>query len=323
MLLKKYFDKAFYRVPVDRDEVVLTQRRVYLLPSGRGYTVAATALIMLLVGMNYGVSLAYLAAFLMAGYLICALIAAYRNMVNLRITPTTTEDAHAGDAVRFQFAIEADRERYFITFATREAVVMLDTITRGTNVLALNIPALQRGILKLGRVHIQSIAPTGLIRAFSYVHFPSEAMVYPAALRPAPSVPAAALKTAAQDLKQDNAPARTQSISTSGDVIDGLREYQQGDALSRVAWTAAARGQAWRSKVMATDSPRVLSLAWQQTAHLVDVETRLSALTSWVLDAHHKGERYGLSLPSNEIPAAQNGSQKVECLRALAGFQAT
>jgi uncharacterized protein (DUF58 family) len=322
MSIQSRIDKALFRVPIDRDEVVLTQRRVYLLPSGRGYAVAVTGLIMLLVGMNYGVSLAYLAAFLIAGYLICALIAAYRNMVNLRITPTTTEDAHAGDAVRFQFALESERERYFLTFATLDAVVMVDTIHRGANTLTLHIPATKRGEKKLGRVRVQSIAPTGLIRAFAYVHFPSQAFVYPAALRPAPAIPMSAQKTAPQISQQDNAPARTQAISTSGDSIDGLREYTQGDSLSRVAWTAAARGQAWRSKVMATDSPRVLTLAWQQTAHLPDVETRLSALTSWVLDAHHRGERYGLSLPSAEIPAAQNGSQRVDCLRALSRFQA-
>ena len=322
MSIKSRLDKAFFRSPIDQGEVVLTQRRVYLLPSGRGATVGATALIMLLVGMNYGVSLAYLAAFLMAGYLICALIAAYRNLVNLRITPTTIEDAHAGDAVRFQFAIDADRERDFITFATKETVVMLDTLYRGTNVLALHVPAAKRGQLKLGRVHIQSIAPTGLIRAFAYVHFPLQAFVYPAALRPAPAMPALALHHAPQDSKQDNAPARTQAISASGDVIDGLREYKQGDPLARVAWAATARGHTWRSKVMAVDSPRVLTLAWQHTAHLANVETRLSALTSWVLDAHHRGERYGLSLPSTEIPAAQSGTQKLECLRALAGFEA-
>jgi uncharacterized protein (DUF58 family) len=322
MSIKSRLDNAFFRVPIDREEAVLAQRRVYLLPSGRGYAVAITGVIMLLVGMNYGVSLAYLGAFLIAGYLICALIAAYRNMVNLRITPTTTEDAHAGDAVRFQFALESERERYFITFATPDAVVMLDTIHRGTNALTLHIPATKRGEKKLGRVRVQSIAPTGLIRAFAYVHFPTHAFVYPAALRPAPAIPMNAHNTAPQVSPQDHAPARTQAISSSGDSIDGLREYVQGDAPSRVAWTAAARGQAWRSKVMASDSPRVLTLAWQHTAHLPDIETRLSALTSWVLEAHHRGERYGLSLPSNEIPAAQNGTQRVQCLRALSSFQA-
>ncbi len=316
MSIKTYFDRAFFRIPSDTGTVTLAQGRVYLLPSGRGIAVGATALVMLLVGVNYGVSLAYLAAFLIAGYLACALIAAFRNLVNLQVTFAASEDAHAGESVRFNLAIESDRERGFITFASTDAVTMIDRVRIGTNPVQLTVPVENRGQIKLGRVMVQSIAPTGLIRAFSYVHFPAHAWIYPALLRPAPPLPTA--NSIAANPRAEAAAIAASIVGASGDALDGVREYQPGDPLARVAWSAAARGQGWRSKRMSADSPRMLHLGWRQTSHFADPDTRLAALASWVAEAHRRGESYSLALPDGEIPAAQNSEHRTTCMRTLA-----
>lgn len=317
MSVKARLDRAFFRVPMDAGEVTLSQRRVYLLPSGRGMAVALTGLVMLLVGMNYGVSLAYLAAFLIAGYLVCALIAAFRNMVNLKVSLTACENAHAGESVGFQFALETDRDRYFVTLASTHAVTMVDRMRLGVTPARLNVPTQERGTIALGRVRIQSIAPTGLIRAFSYVHFPEHAVVYPPLLRPAPALPRDD-GLLVRVTPQSASPTHATVLAKSGDALDGVREYQMGDSLARVAWNAVARGQAWRSKLLSADAPQSRTFRWAQTAQFGNVDQRLAALTTWVVEAHRHGEAYALSIPGAEIPTAQHSEHRVRCLTALA-----
>jgi uncharacterized protein (DUF58 family) len=310
-------DRAFKSTPSDTGEITLTQRRVYLLPSGRGLAVLIAGLVMLLVGVNYGVSLAYLAAFLIAGYLHSSLISAYRNMVGLKIMLLKSEDAHVGEALRFTLNVSSDRRREGLVFATAQTASVLDDCTTGLQPVTLRVPATARGIVHLGRVRIQSVAPTGLIRAFSYVHFESEAYAYPALANPAPPVPAyARVPVRAQARAADAAVAAAHA--RSGDALDGVREYVQGDPLARVVWSAAARGQAWRSKLMTTEAAQRLHFAWQHTANLPGIEARASALAAWVALAHTGGAQYGLSLPGVDIPAAQSAAHKQACLRALA-----
>ncbi len=310
-------DRAFKSTPSDVGEVTLTQRRVYLLPSGRGLAVLIAGLIMLLVGVNYGVSLAYLAAFLIAGYLHSALISAYRNMAGLKVMLLKSEDAHVGEALKFTLNVSSDRPREGLVFATAQAASVLDDCAPGLHALTLRLPATTRGIVHLGRVRVQSVAPTGLIRAFSYVHFESEAYAYPALPNPAPPVPPHAHVASNARARNAQAPVAA-AHARNGDVLDGVREYVQGDPLARVVWSAAARGQAWRSKLMSTEAAQRLQFAWQHTANLPGVEARASALAAWVAQAHAAGAQYGLTLPGVDIPAAQSAAHKQACLRALA-----
>ena len=58
---------SFGHTATTADEVELVQRRIYLLPSARGLFVILTAVLLLLVGINYQLSLAFVVAFLLAG----------------------------------------------------------------------------------------------------------------------------------------------------------------------------------------------------------------------------------------------------------------
>jgi len=50
----------------------------------------------------------------------------------------------------------------------------------------------------------------------------------------------------------------------------------------------------------------------------MDVETRLSVLARWVLDAEEAGLSWGLRLPGGEIPQAHGTAHTHACLKALA-----
>jgi uncharacterized protein (DUF58 family) len=53
-----------------------------------------------------------------------------------------------------------------------------------------------------------------------------------------------------------------------------------------------------------------------------DLEDRLSVLARWIVDAHARGETFGLRLPGIDIPPQPGETQRRRCLAALAGFHA-
>ena len=53
-----------------------------------------------------------------------------------------------------------------------------------------------------------------------------------------------------------------------------------------------------------------------------DVETRLSILCHWVLQAESFEQSYGLRLPGREIAPSRGDAHQTRCLEALALFEA-
>ena len=78
-----------------------------------------------------------------------------------------------------------------------------------------------------------------------------------------------------------------------------------------------ARTDQMVSKTFADHQSEELALDYQQLAHL-DVETRLSRLTRWVLDASTRNLKYSLRMPEKTIGPAAGDDHKHHCLKALA-----
>ena len=53
-----------------------------------------------------------------------------------------------------------------------------------------------------------------------------------------------------------------------------------------------------------------------------DVEARLCVLARWIVDAHARGQAFGLRLPGDEIPPQPGDAQRRRCLAAIARFGA-
>jgi len=53
-----------------------------------------------------------------------------------------------------------------------------------------------------------------------------------------------------------------------------------------------------------------------------DLESRLSVMARWIVDAEARGETFGLRLPGLEIPPQPGLQQRRRCLAALAEYKA-
>ena len=75
------------------------------------------------------------------------------------------------------------------------------------------------------------------------------------------------------------------------------------------------------TKQFADETGAELWLDWQLLPASLPVESRLSRMSGWVLDAERRGALYGLRLPGAEFPPSRGEAHRSACLQALALFR--
>ena len=301
--------RAFRFAPADRSPVVLHHSRIYILPTRRGLAVIATLFLMLLTSLNYALSLGLGVTFVLGGLVASTLLHTFRNLAGIEIKPLAASDAFAGSDIVFSLSLAAGSvDRRDISISAN-GVTATSAVTAGQlATVALAVPVPARGRIALGRVTLSSTYPLALWRGFAYVHFPLAGIAYPT---PEPSPP----PLPAGDYGFD---ARAQGRGDESDLA-GLRDYQRGDPLQRVAWKAVARGAGWFSKAFeGTASGGPVALEWSKLPRELETEARLSRLTAWVLAAERAARPFALSLPNAAFPPATDPEHRRRVLAALA-----
>ncbi|QDX82768.1 hypothetical protein B9N43_00180 [Denitratisoma sp. DHT3] len=267
---------------------------------------------MLVGAINYGLSLGHAFVFLLTGLGIAAILATFRNLARLRITPGRAEPVFAGDTAFFGLVLHNPRpdSRPELRLRAGNGAAVAVNVPGGDCIeAALPVPAAQRGWLPLPRVTLETSYPLGLVRAWAYAVPALNCLVYP---RPAPLAPPLPLGDG----------GRTGGLRQSGggDDFAGLRSHQPGDPRQHVAWKAAARHPEGEllTKTFAGESARTLWLDWERLPPGLDDESRLSLLARWVCDAHGAGLAWGLRLPGRSLKPASGAVHYHRCLQALA-----
>jgi uncharacterized protein (DUF58 family) len=302
-----------------RAGVVLTQNRIYILPTRSGLLLGATVLVMLLGCINYNLGLGYVLTFLLVGIALVALLHTFRNLARLELLPGRAQPVFAGDLATFPVLIDnrSRQPRYAVGVGVADAMlarshaapqpVLADIAASAQAIAELRLLAVQRGRMRVPRLRISSTFPLGLFRAWSYVQLDMNCIVYP---RPeggeVPQPPAR--EGDEEGLHSDR----------GTDDFAGLRKYHPGDSLRHVAWKAVARGQPLMTKQFEGHAAGALWLRWEDTPAFMRAEARISRLTRWVLDAGRAGVPFTLELPGAMIAANRGPDHEARCLTALA-----
>jgi uncharacterized protein (DUF58 family) len=297
--------------PPESGTIVLSHRRVYIVPARIGWIFGVTLAILLIGSINYAISLGFALTFLLAGVGVAGMVHTVRNLGRLRISAGRVEPVFAGEAAQFRLYLENDARFERIAVLARHlgggTQQVFDVPAQSIAEVVLAAPAAQRGWLPLGRVMLETRFPVGLFRAWSYVEPEARGLVYP---HPEPSpLPAFAA---------DDSAGQARASARGNDDFSGLRVYQRSDSPRHVAWKAVARTEEMLTKQFHGESAAQLWLDWASLAPSLDVETRLSRLTGWVLAAEASGALYGLRLPGTEIAPERGDAHRAACLEALA-----
>lgn len=313
MRLRQRFWQRLFRIARDeRLPIILTRRRIFILPTGTGLLFALLLAVMLTGAINYNLGLGHALVFLLAGLGIVAMIHTFRNLVGLRLTPGRAEPVFAGEVACFQLHLQNTRKqtRCALNFAFgKQPGSTVDVPANGLSSVSIPCPAPRRGRLDPGPVTLSSRYPLGLFRAWSYPHPRLSCLVYPQALDT--PLPAAA----------PSGPSAHRQGDRGQEDFAGLRARQPSDPTRHIAWKTAARDTADRPlliKQFAGGAQEELWLDWSCAAADGDTEKRLSILAGWVLAADRQQLRYGLCLPGCALQPAQGRAHYDACLEALA-----
>ncbi|WP_263769252.1 DUF58 domain-containing protein [Propionivibrio soli] len=311
--LLKPFRQWLFRFGVDEQTpIVLTQRRVFIVPSRGGLLFAIVLAAMLLGAINYTLSLGHALVFLLASLGLVTMVHTFRNLAGLHITPGHPDPVFAGETARFPLVLDSHsahwRRSLELAFGTHDGAFA--SIPPGERaVIEVPYPAPRRGRLRPGRLTLSTRYPLGLFRAWAYPHPRLECLVYPKPIETPLPTPLAVSHAG-------------QHHGGSGqEDFTGLRERQPSDSPRHIAWKAVARDMEQRpllTKQFAGGAAEELWFDLDQTSPDMPLETRLSVLTGWVLAAEQVQLRYGVRLPGRRVLPEQGPSHRDVCLEALA-----
>ena len=310
---RQKFRRWLFRPKIEHGTVILTQRRIFMLPTKQGLALALLLILMLLGDINYSLSLGYVLTFLLAMMAVMSMLHAFRNLAHLQIHAGRTDPVFAGETARFllHFNNPGKLARYQLALRNGNGdTISFDAAAGQSSEVYFPLPASHRGWLHTGRLTLYTVFPLGLFYTWSYLHFDTPCLIYAKPLD-------------AAILPAGNATDGTGKHLVAGDDdFAGLRNYVAGDALPHIAWKAYARGLGLQVKQFASQESDEL---WLDLADAPDndLEEKLSRLTRWVLDAESKGLRYGLRLSNHELAANCGTIHQDECLRRVALFALT
>ena len=293
--------------------ILLTQRRVFVLPTRPGLLYAASLGVMLVGAINYNLSLGYALVFLLAGLGVVAILHTFRNLVQLEISPGRAEPVFAGETAHFGLSLfnrRLDGRYALMLHLGDDRTVAVDIAEQGAATVQLPLAAIRRGWLHPGRITLETRYPLGLVRAWSYIEPDMRCLVYPAPEPDAPPLPPAGAGESG-GLRSGRG---TEDFS-------GLRGHQPADPPRHIAWKAVVRQGGigpLLTKQFAGASAARLWLDWNDLPPTLGTEARLSRLTRWLIVAESEGLTFGLRIPGKEIPPGQGGRHFQSCLEALA-----
>lgn len=300
--------------------IILTQRRVFILPTRYGVIFCFLLLLMLIGSINYNLSLGYVLTFLLGTMGIISLFHTFRNIAGLSVHLGKSEPVFAGQNAIFTICIEnfSKISRHSISLQKKNNLTLLpeyfDVPAKGITCTKIMLPTTSRGLLAPGKLIIFTAFPLGIFRAWSYIEPKMQCIVYP---RPSPpdSLPPT-------PLFQNTDSGIEYGIGNED--FTGFRPYRTGDSPRDIVWKVFAREQGLQVKQLSGHVYTELWLDWEDPLiikYKMKTELMLSQLTRWTLDAEARGLNYGLRLPDKTIMPSSGSLHQQKCLEMLALFE--
>lgn len=303
------------------NQVKLSQKIIYILPSGSGLVFITAIALVFIAAINYAVSLAFGLAFLMVSLFVLAIFYTWNNLNRLTLSGLPTQAVFCGEQIPFNVMLSRDPGRSHETLELQfhelpgqgqqsashshsSLVNLIDADRDQVRVFAL---ARRRGYYPAPLLRISTTFPLGLARAWSVVDLNMHCLVYP---KPIPFQ--------MEEFTSGAGGNDDSTISREGNEdFYGIREYVPGDPLRQVAWKNLAKGHGMQVKEFVDYVDSRIWLDWDMF-YGFSTEERLSRLCYCVLQLAKRSAPYGLKIPGIEIAPGSGMDHRDRLLRALA-----
>lgn len=302
----------------------LQRQRVYIFPTRFGLLFAAMIGVMLIGGINYNNSMAYVLTFILSSILMIGILYTYRNLAGLVFTAQLPEAVFSGQTAHFpilidnrdqnaRYSIQLTRQRQprkSLSIFHADADLLIDIPENCLHRISLQREMQQRGVVPYGKLRISTTFPLGLFRAWAWYEVNTACIVYP---KPAGFQP---MPESIQIDQQDHV-----GTQRGTDDFIGFRNYRDGDASHSIAWKQYARERGFLVTRFQGQGSRKLIFSTTQVKSAISIETVLSQLCQWIIQAEQQGLLYGLDIDGFQVPVSAGERHQQQCLEALARYE--
>lgn len=294
--------------------ISLNHRHIFILPSGQGLFFAIALSLMLIVSLNYNLSLGFALTFLLGSISIISIFHCFQNLAGLNVQVKPVKPSFAGSTVTINVQlINHSQTRWGIALSkkgSKKQPTTKNIAADETAILSLPIDGVGRGHHTVGTLTLSTHFPLGLFRAWSPINSAQDFLVYP---KPSKTLIPFQYSPATQ-------PENNASRKAGDEDFSGLASYKAGDPIKRIDWKQMAKERGVFVRQFEENLTTELLLDWEKVPGPA-TEEKLSQLCRQILEAEQNGFRYGLKLPSSFIPAGSGAKHFEATLKQLALFQ--
>ncbi len=269
---------------------------------------------MLIISLNYNLSLGFALTFLLASLSIISIFYCFQNLAGLNIQVKPINPVFAGSAVNINVQlINSSQIRWGIALSkgrSKKELIKKNIAAHETSILPISIDGVGRGSHTVGTLTFSTCFPLGLFRGWSPINCAQEFLVYPK-----PSDTLISFQYGSINHLQGN------SSSKAGDEeLSCLAGYKEGDPIKLIDWKSLAKERGVFVRQFEESSAVALLLDWEKVPGPT-TEEKLSQLCRQIIEAKQNGFRYGLKLPDSVTPIASGAKHYESVLKQLALFQ--
>ena len=314
LALQQQFSRWVYRRVPPSNCVGLNTSNLFIFPSKVGFSFLLLILLCWLVATNYENNVVFAITCLLTSVFLIGILHSFANMSGLSVSFVRAAPVFTGETLSIEILLsqKQPRLRDGVKLSFKGGEVTTVSIQGKENITAhVLVLAPQRGNYNPGRLMVESVYPLGLLRVWTKIDLDIQCLVYP---RP--------IFNAFDNTSPLSQGEGALQLDNGSEDFVGLKDYQLGDSLKRIAWKQYARGQGLYAKHYADFQDERIWLDWDALPGL-DRESRLSVLTGKLLKVAATDQHYGLKLPGIDIAPNNGEAHKYQILKELALFEST
>lgn len=279
----------------------LSQRDILIFIYQQGYIYVVLILITFIAGINYANNLVLGFSFLISAILCISFYLTFKQLHQVKIEVIAPEVGQVGNALNLIFRLQQDTPQTRYIYLKINDTVHQVLMTEQRQQYQIEFFPQARGKFSYPEVHIYSIYPLGLVRAWTYLYLNHVSWVAPRALN------------LSHEKKQQQS-----SLNQDFDEFRELREYQIGDAWQSVSWKQVARGQGLYVKRFEQHADQLkISIDYHHMPSYSH-EQKLGLMMGLVEECEHAQMPYEMILPKQHLGFGLGEQQYKKAQRFLA-----
>ncbi len=271
-----------------QDEPVLAQQDILIFIYQQGYLYLVLILITFIAGVNYANNLILGFCFFISAVLCISFYLTFKQLHGLKLEIIYPSVGRAGEPLELKILVQQDSDAPRYLYLKTEQQLQKVLLAHRLHTIPLHFFPQQRGSYQFPPIHLYSVYPFGLVRAWTYLYLQPLIWIAPQA---------------------KNFPAQYQSSSHLDqqelDEFYELRNFKTGDSYQSVSWKQVARGQGMFVKVFTAQEQEQSVLIDYAHMPSTDHEEKLSLMMGLIDHCEQNQQHYRIRLPGQEIGEGQ------------------